>query len=960
MSQEPEVNEEVVDELLSLPNREQQANFLHEAGLLNADGFDKLLDEADRLLGSDPGKTQQLAEICTDLAGIVEGPAIVARASYIRAGVHNANGEFEEDLRLTQEAYKRYIALGMNLEALRTNVGKMAALLEQGYYYEALHTGQILLNTLDGRGPLKVTPTQQQSNFLVALVQQNRGRCLEYMGRYDEALEAYAVAEKHYQDLGTVERLSEIAGNRGAVLLQLGRGNEALAAYKSVADVSSEAGLSLSLSKALVNIGEAHLHLGNYGSSLEAFEQARPLLDDIEGLADKNLFLRHTADAYLALNLYSEALAAYREAEPRLRSAGMVHDLAHALWGTGSVLSSLSRFEEAEEALAEAATLFESTGNLPLLSSVMLEQASLLEVVGKPAAALDTATRALETISGDLFPVQLVYAHLRLADLLLPNTIEAGPHLLQAQRLAGSLALPQLRYRLKERLGRVRRLEGRPEEARRMFEAAIEEVEQLRGSVSQDALRASFLQDKVAVYEELLKLYLDSGNIEDIRRAFTVAERSKSRALVDLLIGVTEREAATAKPELEERLQSLQADLNAVYSQLLVPEKGTRGATLTPLSNRAAELEQEISRLRLQVTVTENNSFAAASLFEDLFVTDALKVTLIAYHAIEEEILAFVVSKDRIRVVRSVSTVPRVQQLLQQLTVQWERVQAGGKFTDRKTELLEKSARRVLGALHDQLVAPLGELADESEGSGELESPDKLVVVPHGILHQVPFQALFDSQQYLLEKFEISYAPSATVYGVCQERKPSDSGKALVMGVEDPTIPNAVDEACTVAEHLSGAEVRVGEGATIAALRREASGCDVLHLACHGLFRDDNPMFSSLKLDDGWLMAADAMRLDLEGALVALSACESGRSEVIGGDEVLGLTRAFLGTGATTLVVSLWLVQDEATAELMNAWYRRLRDGMGRASALRAAQLEVKDRYPHPFYWAPFVLIGKR
>jgi CHAT domain-containing protein len=144
------------------------------------------------------------------------------------------------------------------------------------------------------------------------------------------------------------------------------------------------------------------------------------------------------------------------------------------------------------------------------------------------------------------------------------------------------------------------------------------------------------------------------------------------------------------------------------------------------------------------------------------------------------------------------------------------------------------------------------------------------------------------------------------------------------------------------------------------ALRSAASGCGVLHLACHGLFRADNPMFSSLKLHDGWLTAADAMRLDLKGTLVTLSACESGRNEVFAGDELIGLTRAFLGAGAATLAVSLWLVQDETTASLMARYYERLRDGAGPAEALRAAQLAIKDEHPHPYYWAPFVLIGRR
>jgi CHAT domain-containing protein len=227
-------------------------------------------------------------------------------------------------------------------------------------------------------------------------------------------------------------------------------------------------------------------------------------------------------------------------------------------------------------------------------------------------------------------------------------------------------------------------------------------------------------------------------------------------------------------------------------------------------------------------------------------------------------------------------------------------------------------------------------------------------------MHQIPFHALFDGEGYLLERFEISYAPSATVYVLCQESVPRGSGRALAFGVADPLIPEAAAEARSVAGHVPGARIRVDEEATVAGLRAEAPGCDVLHLACHGLFRADNPMFSSLKLQDGWLTAADALGLSLPGALVTLSACESGRSGVIGGDEILGLTRAFLGAGAATLVVSLWLAQDTTTAALMEAWYERMGEGMERAAALRAAQLETMGRHPHPFYWAPFILIGRR
>jgi CHAT domain-containing protein len=181
-----------------------------------------------------------------------------------------------------------------------------------------------------------------------------------------------------------------------------------------------------------------------------------------------------------------------------------------------------------------------------------------------------------------------------------------------------------------------------------------------------------------------------------------------------------------------------------------------------------------------------------------------------------------------------------------------------------------------------------------------------------------------------------------------------------VMSVPDPLIPAVAEEAQVVARHLPGAEVLSDGQATTDALQSASSGCYVLHLACHGVFRSDNPMFSSLKLHDGWLTAADVMRLDLAGALVTLSACESGRNEVFAGDELIGLTRAFLGIGASTLVVSLWLVQDEATASLMERYYERLRDGARPVEALRAAQLAIKEEHPHPYYWAPFVLVGQR
>jgi len=951
------VTAKCVDEVLAVRTLEQQVSVLRSAKLLNAEGLDWLLDFAERLLYSDPSEAQRLATLCADLANRAGAPAAVPRASYIRAQAHAAIGEFDVALRMAEAAHQGYVACGKSLEALRTHVGRMSVLLELGLYQEALDAGQIVLDALNG-SELDVTPTRQQVELFTALVYQNRGGCYEYMGRYEDALRAYAVSEERYRSLGMTERLGEILDNKGAVLLYLGRGNEALATHEAAATIFADAGLTLSHAKALSNIGEANRQLANYRRSLDAFEQARRLYESLGVHADKGLLLIDTASAYLELNLYAEALASYQNAHTLLRNAGMVHDRARALWGAGSTSIARSEFEEAENALEQAAELFAAAGNAPLLSGVMLEQAALQEARGDHGVAVATASRALDLVSEKDWPVQRLYAHLRLTDLLLPDTARAEPHLLEARRFAKRLALPHLRYRLNERLGRLRRLQNRNDEARVLLEAAVDEIERLRGTVTHETIRASFLRDKTAAYEELLRLHLAGGTQEDSRRAFAVAERAKSRALADLLTGVTRGPGLNTDGTLERRIRDLQSDLNVTYTQMLGgTDEGEPGTPLPDLRGRAAELEREISQLRLRTAAT-SDLFAppAASDSSECLSSD---VVLLSYHVVGDEIVAFLNTQDGIRIVRNLGSATSVARLARQLDVQWDRLGAGREFAERHMARLELLTQQVLISLYRELMSPLEPYLNGAV-SQKTTAPGKLAIVPHGPLHRVPFHALFDGESYILDRFEVSYAPSAKVYSLCQGRIARGLDKALALCVSDPSIPAVTEEAQAVARHFPAAEVLSDRQATVAALRAKVPGCGVLHLACHGMFRSDNPMFSSLKLGDGWLTAAEVLDLDLAGALVTLSACESGRNEVFGGDELIGLTRAFLGAGAATLVASLWLVQDETTAELMDKWYGHLHEGVGPAAALRQAQLELKDNFPHPYYWSPFVLMGQR
>jgi CHAT domain-containing protein len=740
-------------------------------------------------------------------------------------------------------------------------------------------------------------------------------------------------------------------------LLNLGQVVEASSVFEAAAGQLSGSENKLRYARCLNNLGNAHLLLGNYSRSLEILSEARRLLSTLDARPDQLILQGLTADVYLVLNLYPEAVAEYQAANEGFKELQMAYQRAWVLWGLGAAQMAQSQWDLAEASLSEAAALFQEAGNKQLLSGVLLEQAQLLTAQNQRGAAVQLARRALQLASDEEWPVQRVHALLRLADLALPDTSLAESMLLESQQIAARLALPQVRYRVRQRLGHLFLLQGREQEAELLLEAAITEIEQLRGNLAQEAVRASFLRDKIVAYEDLVQLYLARGDEKSLQKALFVTEQSKSRTLADLIMGLVDVKLATsAAPEDYERLQMLRSELNAIYNQALRgAQDGERALPWHELNERAISLTGEISRLQLELSDSGFPVLAASvTSFENIQSQLPAELTLLSYHILSDEVLVFVIQNGRLRVQRNLTDVSAVRKLLDELDTEWKRFQTGEAFISRHLAQLERSVQQVLMALYRLLIAPVAPWLSVSDGS-----VPRLGIVAHGPLHGVPFHALFDGEQYLVDDFELVYAPSATLLAHYQQTRPLRYDRAVIFGVSDPLIPNVVGEAMVVAQHLSRAELFLNEQATLAAFQAQALQCGILHLASHGLFRADNPMFSALRLYDGWLTGADVLALDLKDTLVVLSACESGRNDGQRGDEILGLTRAFLGAGTRALCATLWLAEDKASASLMDCLYQQLAQGGDYASALRAAQLALKEKLSHPYYWAPFVLIGQ-
>ncbi|HEV7473493.1 MAG TPA: CHAT domain-containing protein, partial [Pyrinomonadaceae bacterium] len=507
-------------------------------------------------------------------------------------------------------------------------------------------------------------------------------------------------------------------------------------------------------------------------------------------------------------------------------------------------------------------------------------------------------------------------------------------------------------------LGLLALTSGDVSSAAQAFKDAIGVIEELRAPLPGEEFRTAFFADKLVPYTELVRICLASGGGEGSRvaEAFGYVERARARALVDALGGDLRLQTEPRdqfEADLLRQIEELRQELNYLYNRLSRPSAQTRlsSAETQTVQEGIRDRERKTSETMRQLQHRSEQIFTQVEALDIAGLQRSLgaDTVLVEYTTIDDELLAFVVTNESIDVTRALGSEAVAAAELNQLRFQIDALRHGSAGMRRHVPTLERRARRHLESLYDLLLRPLEDRIGKH----------RLVIVPHRALHYLPFQALHDGNNYLVERCEVSYAPSALVLQQCMRRSRPGLSKALLFGVADEQTPRVRDEIETIAPLFAETTALLDGDATIQALRREAPFADVVHLACHGQFRPDNPLFSSLKLGDGWLTVREAYDLNLHCALVTLSACETGVSAVAPGDELIGLARGFFAAGSPSLVLSLWTVDDDATAELMNEFYRNLIETGSPATALRLAQLSVMKTKPHPFFWSPFILMGR-
>jgi CHAT domain-containing protein len=508
-----------------------------------------------------------------------------------------------------------------------------------------------------------------------------------------------------------------------------------------------------------------------------------------------------------------------------------------------------------------------------------------------------------------------------------------------------------------------------PDEARAAYELAVEHLERLRARARADDLKLSvvggsgeslyeriarLLLGPVATYCESCAPHYHQATNKRGRDAFRWLERGKSRGLLEDALG-EQASAGTASPRLRrarERVAELRARLNAAYAhQYALDTPAARGASA--LANDLERMERELSRAtrELQILMRGDGATDIGTLIDVEQVQAALdeRTALLEYVILGEEIVCFVVRREHFAVYRSLGTREQAEKALSWFWFHIRKGTYGAEFLRANQRTLARSVDQSLRQMGDLLLTPL---------AGALDTAEHVVVVPHSLLHGVPVHALTFGGGILLDRATVSYAPSAAVFAATATRPATPISRPLIVAPEIGDLPWVQEEGRRIKQQLPDALLLAGPDATLERVRRESRERDGLHLATHGVFRADNPTYSALELADGWLTVGELAELSRGRGLVCLSACHTGMSGVGPGDELLGLTRAVLGSGVGALIASLWAANDDTAPDFMSAFYGNLRAGRTRAASLRAAALDMRQREPHPYFWAPFILVG--
>ncbi len=683
-----------------------------------------------------------------------------------------------------------------------------------------------------------------------------------------------------------------------------------------------------------------------------------------------------------------EALKGARRFGNRYAESNRLRQLAQ-------IASNLKQYEEANLLLEQSLQIAKELKSPYFVGLCFLTMGNNLLNMNKPAEAVKPLEDALEyfdRVGGDIHLMKR-WCYLRLGNAYrrIHKNSDAKKCFVFAIRIAKKASDPEPQWRARSWLGWMAEREGENQKAFEQYAEAIKIIESQRTKLTDPGLKALFMKDKLGIYESIIQLLY---KMRQPSEAFHYLERARARVMLDML---AEKNFSSKKKEenellIEERaLRKLIEEISSETEQVSLErsqeseEEATeprgpeaRNSELERLQSQYRAILERIEKLNAELASLVSINPLKASEIQALLEADT---ALLEYFVGFQDRFVFVVTQEKILAVRLNVDSKRLFQRIRDFRAR----AVEGITLDR---LFTKTYEQPISELYEILIQPIEE---------EISGKKHLVIVPHGMLHYLPFQALLSKRgKYLIESFTVSYLPSASVLKYARVK--NKGNRIELFAAANPTtglapLPAAEEEVRELSTLFKKVLVLTGKEATKTSVKGQSPRYDLLHFSTHGEMIEPDPLRSNLRFapsagDDGKLTVNEIFDMEIKANLVTLSACETAlvkgeEGDFPKGDDLVGLSRAFIHAGAPSVVASLWKVSDDSTVALMRAFYRNLRS-MTKAEALQKAQIDLMkssirfhvemgsdgttrsaDYQPdmaidcsHPFFWAPFILVG--
>ncbi len=890
---------------------------------------------------------QRMADIAILVAETTGSQIALAKSLRAKANALYTLDQHSNAIEMHERAAELFDAAGEQLELARTLSGSIQPLLLLGRYDQALAAGERARTIFAGQG----------NTWRLARLEINIGNIYHRQDRFAEALACYERAYNELLSHDDPEGFAAVLSNLSLCHISLNEFAKSLELHRRARQHCEQKGMPVLVAYADYNIAYLYFLRGEYGRAIQMLRDAAASAKKAGDGYQMALCNLDLAEIYLELNLSAEAAELAPAAHEAFKQLGFGYEAAKALTFAAIAASQRGQAFEGLKLFTKAKEMFVTEKNEVWPSLIDLYQGLVLFNEGRLFEA-----RRLCAIARDFFSRSTMRSKSVLAELLLARIAlrlndcpAARQHCDSVLQQLKELGRPALACQAEFLSGKIEQAAGNNDRAYEAYCRARSLLEMLRGNLRGEELKIAYFNDKLEVYENLIEICLRRPN--GVVEAFGYVEQAKSRSLMDLLLQPVHvpSEADAGQSELVRSIRNLREELNWYYNLIereqLRPEDRSQ-EKIKELEQHARARESDLLRAAQEATATEISEAGLQApnnvSLEEIQVALSTDTALVEYFCLQDRILACVLRHDDLRVV-PLTVQSRVQKLLQLLQFQLSKFRLDPHYVSTFQESLLQSTQAHLENLYQELLAPMRDLLNCKH----------MVFVPHGLLHYVPFHALHDGESYLIDRFSVSYAPSASIYALCQQKQANISGESLILGIPDAQAPSIADEVEALRSMLPDAKLFTGSAATEDILRAHGPGSRIVHIATHGYFRQDNPMFSSIRLGGSHLSLYDLYHLKLPVELVVLSGCATGLNVIKPGDEVVGLVRGLLQAGAQSLVLSLWDVHDRSTKEFMISFYGRLQKGLSKPLALQGAMTELRERYPHPYYWAPFMLIGK-